>query len=388
MNVLILGRLHSLELKNAVISFKNIGYDIVVVNTSRNYLPINIVEFNLNIPIINLYGNIKYRSSFIHRIRKFLILCGISRGGRLKYKLISIFKDYDIDFIYALWGTNALIEIKLIQNINNNVPIFYNYLTYPTREMNYKNTIVNYFLNKIILKIDGHILASHYMKEFMYKIHNINLNKAVIHPSFYSNNYKYKNKFIKISSLPTSSPNIIYIGTTKFEGRLIDDVRLSIANIAHQQINIYVPESKCKFPDSDYLHFYKKIDSIALARGELAAFMSKFDASIILYNFSIKAIPKERFKNSIPSRFFFSLISGLPILIEKDYLLSCEDFISRYKNGIIYNDFIDLNNKLKDISLINEIQINARSLSDMFTFENSYPDLEKFILSIISSTRR
>ena len=76
MNLLCVGSATSLEIQNAIISFRSIGYDVLLLNVSRDYFPNNIEGIPNYKNIINLYQGLSgiSKSKVIRRIERLLIV--------------------------------------------------------------------------------------------------------------------------------------------------------------------------------------------------------------------------------------------------------------------------------------------------------------------------
>ena len=85
--------------------------------------------------------------------------------------------------------------------------------------------------------------------------------------------------------------------------------------------------------------------------------------ALITYN--VKT-PSERFRSTLPTRFFTALSAGLVIAVKSGHFKAVESFISKYDIGFVYKDISQLKNELQ-----NEKQIalySKKIIENLFIF--------------------
>jgi len=385
LNLLCVGRASSIEIQNAIIAFKNAGYNVLLINICRDYFP-NIVE---GIPdcknIINLYQGINIsKNKIIRKIERLLIVFDLYKGRNLVVKRIdSIFKKNHIDIVYSLWGTEPLPEIKIIQNLEIHCPVIHHFLTFPGVPISWFTRLKYLFYKKIVLNIEGRIHCSYRMYDYIDKLFNLRQKgKDIVFLDYFSEMY-FPHKRLSLLSKEDGEPHILFIGRTDFQKGSLDDVEKIIQEIALNKMHIHLAETDISINNNEYLHFFQRFKAGELANGSFAEFITRFDACIILYNFNIKNWPKDRFYNSTPNRFLFALTGGIPIIMPEGYFLSCQEIIKKYQIGFTYNNIEDLKSKIENKQLMKKIKANAIKINSDFTFERNFYKLEKFIRNVI-----
>jgi hypothetical protein len=384
MNILCLGTLTSIETHNAIIAFKKVGYNVIMLNISRHYFPNYIEEIPNYDNIVNLYQGIDInKNKIISKIERLLVVCGLYSGRSQVVKRISnIFKKNHIDIVYSLWGTDTFPEIKIIQNQKIYCPIIHNFLTFPGAPVSRFTRLKYLFYKEIVSNIEGRIHCSNRMYNYINKLFNLKQKgKDIIFLDYFSEMY-FPLRRLPLLSEENGEPHILFIGRTDFQKGSLNDVKKIIKEIALKQIHIHLAETDISIDNNEYLHFFPRFKAGDLSKGSFAEFMTQFDACIILYNFNIKNWPKDRFYNSLPNRFLFAFTGGIPIIMPEGYFLSCQEIIKKYQIGFTYKDVEDLRSKIKNKHLMEKIKENAIKISSDFTFEKNFHKLEKFMKNL------
>jgi hypothetical protein len=131
-----------------------------------------------------------------------------------------------------------------------------------------------------------------------------------------------------------------------------------------------------------FIHQFNRFTYEEIADGIFATFLTQFDACLVTYNFW-RTSGENRFSNSIPQRFSTALLAGIPIIVPEGYLQGCEEIINKYQIGFVYQNYTDLKNKLSDKSLMNRYQENAIKNAYVFSIENNFIKMDKFLKRII-----
>jgi len=380
------GSATSIEIHNAIIAFRNIGYNVFLLNISRDYFPNHIEAIPNYDNITNLYQGINInKDKRIRKIERLLIVRGLYKGRSQVVKRINdVFKENHIDIVYSLWGTDPLPEIKIIQNQKIHCPIVHHFLAFPGAPVSWFTRLKYLFYKEVVLNIVGRIYGSYRMYNYVNKLFNLTQKgKDIIFLDYFSEMY-FPRKRLSLLSEEDEEPHILFIGRTDFQKGSLNDVEEIIKEIALNQIHVHLGETNISINKNDYLHFFPIFKAGNLSNGLFAEFMTQFDACIILYNFNKRNWPKDRFYNSLPNRFSFAFTGGIPIIMPEGYFLSCQEIIKKYQIGFTYKDIEDLKSKIKNKRLMKKIKVNAIKISSNFTFERNFHRLEKFIKNIIN----
>jgi hypothetical protein len=117
----------------------------------------------------------------------------------------------------------------------------------------------------------------------------------------------------------------------------------------------------------NYLHYFEKFTTYS-EKSAFSEFLTQFDAIVILYN--VQKVYK-RFEFSLPTRFLFALVTGIPIVIPERLFPACEKYVMKYEIGFAYKDEEELYLKLKNKSMMNKLSNNAILHSLTLDFESN-----------------
>lgn len=353
------------------------GYEVTILNTSHWAFPQKIVGTEM--PVLNLYEGNKIDFLFNNRIVWFgkpVLYSIAARAGATIPGITQILKE-ETDVIFGSWGSHSLPESLLFHR--SHVPVTYEFLTYPTL-FNYKVKIENALNNKAINKLDGRILTSEGMLRYLRTVFGLKHGENMVFPECYSQKCFYRKRLPRLSQ-KDGEPHVIFIGTDSCE------VFWQIAEMLRRGIHVHVMETEnfkqklggLKF--RKFAHTFKKFDYSKLFDGTLATFMTQFDACLETYGFETASV-LDRYYYSTPDRFSFALTAGIPIVMPRGYLLTCEEIIGKHQIGFNYVGYDDLKSKLSDHDLMNFYLKNAVTNSKLFTLENNFERIDKFFRNL------
>jgi hypothetical protein len=142
------------------------GYDITVINTSHWMFPNKI--YGTAIPVCNLYRKSKITFLFKGRLEWFrkAALYNFARNLNIvRNWLKQIIRQEETDVIYGSWGSQSLPEISLAQKFD--IPVVYEFLTYPTNIVSFVEKIENFFNRGTINRMDGRVLSTQRILDYM-----------------------------------------------------------------------------------------------------------------------------------------------------------------------------------------------------------------------------
>ena len=354
------------------------GYNVTVVNTSHWAFPQKID--GTDIPAYNLYENTKSRFLFLGRLEWFRKATFYSLVEKTKLTLSRVeqtIKQEGIEVIYGSWGSHSIPELRLVKKFN--VPIVYEFLTYPINIFSFAVKVENVFNRKIINSLKGRVLATQRMLNYMKNVFGISQGRNIVFTECYPSKFFYRKRLPRLSERD-DCPHMIFIGSDTY------DIFPQIEEIIRRGIHVHICDTKrlkqrlhAEF--KGFVHVFKKFNYSKLINGTFATFMTQFDACLVTYNFQ-KASNLDRFHNSIPNRFSFALTAGVPIVMPGGYLKGCEEIINKHRIGCIYTDYDDLKNKLSNEELMDYYKRNAVVKSKNFTLENNFKTIDKFLKQI------
>jgi hypothetical protein len=105
--------------------------------------------------------------------------------------------------------------------------------------------------------------------------------------------------------------------------------------------------------------------------------MTQFDACLVTYDW--RRATSNSARNSLPGRFSSAITAGIPFVMPKNCLKSCEDMINQHQIGFAYANYDELRNKLDDTDLMSSYEHNVVSKSNIFTLENNFEEIDRFL---------
>ncbi|MCK5306111.1 MAG: hypothetical protein KAJ66_03175 [Candidatus Omnitrophica bacterium] len=406
MRLLYLTLMASLKDESDISMFRDAGYEVFVLNAdkSRNFNELSgLPGFK---EIINLYeirkgrfSNLKVNTKrllkktlkplmldkccFLMKLRERIMKKQLLKNdNKLMKMLADILKQYKIEVVYSSWSITCFKEIKAIQGCGVKVPIILNIETYPffiinTVGQTYKEDQI---FKNIIEKLDGRIhctevMYSYFNRQFNLKDHGKDL-KAI---SYFRQNYHCGIERTPLSR-KDKEPHIVFIGTTGFSERTIDDVSRQIYQIADKGIHVHIGKPDINMKKHPYLHIFPLFNKMDIVNGNFAAFMTQFDACAVLYNINKKY---SRFNNSVPMRFLFAICAEIPIVLPRGYFGSCEEIINKYKIGFSYANPDELKMKISNKNFMFECKNSIKKIAPLLTFENQFSVFDAFIKAVV-----
>jgi hypothetical protein len=353
------------------------GYNVTVISTSCVGFPRTIN--GTDIPVYNLYEDRKVRFVFKESVGRAWILKAASGGmlQRLGFtfdEVRQILKKKEIDVIYGSWGSIGLPELRFIRKFN--VPIVYEFLYYPLVPFRVIEKVENFLNRSIIKSLDGRIFASSIMLNYMESTFDLHLgSNTVIVPS-YSKRCFYQKRLPKLSD-DDGEPHLVFLGVTN------SDVLPQVLEMLQRKIHVHVCEttgienrlhmSRLK----DFCHIYRRYSTNEFLDGSFATFMTQFDACLVTYDW--RRATSNSARNSLPGRFSSAITAGIPFVMPKNCLKSCEDMINQHQIGFAYANYDELRNKLDDTDLMSSYEHNVVSKSNIFTLENNFEEIDRFL---------
>jgi hypothetical protein len=365
------------------------GYEVTAINTAHWSVPRKIDE--TNIPVYNLYEDSKFRAMFKGRLDWFrkATLYSVAKNLNLKHdRLRQIIDKTGIELIYGSWGSLSLPEISMAQEFH--VPTVYEFLTYPTNSSRLAQKIENFFNRRIVNNLDGRVLSTQRMLYYMRNVFGIHRGENLVFMECYPEKFYYRKRLPLLSAFD-GQPHLVFIGMD------VCDILPQIEEVASRKIHVHVCNvnqagwhanaqeglsGKYAFKNLGFIHSFNRVTYREIADGTFATFLTQFDACLVTYNFW-GASGLSRFNNSIPSRFSIALLAGIPIVIPKGYLKGCEEVINKCQIGFEYENYANLSNKLSNESMLNYYQNNAIKNSKLFSLENNFMKMDKFLKRII-----
>ena len=404
MKILHLGSFSSQHTQMAYYAYQTLGYDAIFVNIKKDCLSTNIVGCNNKFLEINPFiqstrGNLIDRltpKSIAYHLNLMLRYVGFHDKD-----FVDVFKEieskYEIDVVVGTWGYPVLEAMLLAQKIFNTKKFVHNILTIPDLpviDQGLKGVywkifigIYNYFLHysykKMLARCDLRIHASEAMLKFTsnkYSIESHGLD--IVQIERFNFRYFPTKRLAKISQFD-SQPHIVHIGATNFlTGSPIDNVGVALKKLSENKINVHLsvaPNSKKFNADNKYLHYFNIFDSNSDPK-IFSEFLTQFDAIIIIYNVNQVY---DRFVCSLPTRFLFALVVGVPVVVPAGLFPACESYISHHGIGFSYNNEAELFEILMNKKTMQSYRVNANLHSEGISFDKSAANYDNLFKNLL-----
>jgi len=358
------------------------------MSTERGYLieriP-NLPEFADSINLYEKKGSNPYLGvgEKIIEAGKFLLgKIGVCKNRKIEYIISQVITDNKIDAVYCQWGITVVPLMAMIKRMFPGLPVIHEILTYPSSTNPLEIAFQNFFYGMLIKKIDGRIHCSRRMYDYLNSRFNLKQQeKDLIRPLYFSESFFYK-KRLPLLSDRNGEPHVIFIGRADFsKKRPHSDIREKIKELAKLKIHVWISSKSGNIEKNGYVHFYPWFNLDEVMTGEMATYMTQFDACIYLHNIRRKYA---MYENSLQTRFLFSFTAGIPIVMQKGYYRSCQEIIEKNRIGFAYEDIGELKAKLSDKDFMTEYRKNAIKNFPDFTFENNFEKLDQFIREVIN----
>jgi hypothetical protein len=375
-------------------AFINSGVEVSVLDISTR-------KFDLNLNTIYPYSSLKRikhldlmsfgkfysKPSLLHMIIDGLRSCSIiSENSHLTKIILNYIKEVNPDFIVIFYGPLGIHFTRIIKKIAPEISIIFIPNLLPSTVISGNNLIrfvkklfINEFIDykRWVNRIDFIFCASIEMQEFLSKKFLYPKSKTEILPDYHPNSF-----FISTSLVQNKSQenyDIIFLGAPERWGGKIDNLDNQLISLSNSGINIYTSELLIT-NSYNIWKTYPYFKENEVFTGELSKFAHKFSAALVTYNISTRS---ERFRTTLPTRFFSALAAGIPIAVKGGLFDAVENFILKNGNGFIYETESQLNEILNDKNKMESFREKAIVNMVNFTAENQKSQILR-ILKLIN----
>ena len=341
MNVLLIGSLNTIFIYSYCDYFLKKGCEVFVINTSdvvdvdnTRYNGFNL--YNLKSTEVSKFSKIKKIISKIKldTLNVFWWLYSFFVEKKTLpndsfYKIEKLLLSDKFDLAFCFWGTSLrkeILALRKIVDINKlKLKLILSVSTYPTRYNVPKSKSLSWlYLKKDINYFnccDGLILSGRLMKN------------VIVDYLGYNGNYIIFKDYL-ISDYFAVNPgddkkDIIFLGNVRFDERTIDNVSKQLLDIADKGIIVWIQESS--YIKHKNIKMFKPFSLEEITQGKLGEFLSKFKASVVLYN----KVDNLRMGTTFPTRFALATLGHHQIYLPKGVFDSLEEFGN---DVILYED--------------------------------------------------
>jgi hypothetical protein len=372
----------------------NCNVQLHVVDTSTRKVRHDIKKYPYNlIHTIHDYDAISDDPLYKKRINYYDLIIDALRGKNIlnedkknKQKIKKIIESIEPNIIVTYYGTQGAHYARIISKLSNEIPIMVIINLIPQtieKSNNISKFIRRFFINEfndyksIKEKVYKFVCASREMKLFLENKLEISSEKIIILPDYHPKKFQSSQKLLKIKV--NNNPKLIFMGAPERWGDKIDNIDDQFMEICSKGIEVYSGKMLESVIKTGFGHTYEYFSDDQVFAGDLSIFAQNFDAALITYNLLSR---RERFRTTLPTRFFSAISAGIPIAVRAGVFDSIESFIIHHGNGFIYKDSQELFEILNKTEKMYEYRLKAIQLLDTAFAENQVDFLEKVISEV------
>lgn len=309
------------------------------------------------------------------RIARILSRLGVSLDRARQLRLRRWIDALDVDVALGHWGTVALPAISCVKHVRPNLPVVHEFLSYPTDWFGAAER-VNAFYRSLIEDLAGRIYCSERMRAYFAERFKPGRSLEAVRRSRYPRCAFPRERLPRLRA--GDGPSVVCLATYDYRRRSgeVNDILPRLRRIADAGVNVYALRPAGDAESHARLHWFDRMDP---TDGALATFATQFDACLVTYNLGDPRLDRAQFQNSLPERFLYALVLGIPIALPAGELLSCEALVLENEIGLTFHSEVELADKLRNTHVIEPLRERARSFSEEQTLEADVPNLVEFL---------
>jgi hypothetical protein len=272
--------------------------------------------------------------------------------------------DVQPSVIVLYYGPSAIHFGRLIRRLFPAIPLIMIHNTFPTtverkgRMAGMIQRVVNTELSDYrhwLPKLDFFVFASDEMALFAEKRFAIRPEAAAILPDYFPGGVHVKVAQQK-NYEADDARRVIFLGAPERWGDAIDDIDAEFIGLAQEGITIFSGAMSEEVIRTGYGFKYPYFSDDEVFDGALAQYAHGFDAALITYATKERM---ERFRSTLPTRFFTALTAGIPIAVRAGMFDAVEAYVKKYSLGFAYHTPRELRERLEDGSALAVYRRNA-----------------------------
>lgn len=286
-------------------------------------------------------------------------------------KLKKILSEENPDIIVTFYGPLGIHFSRLIKKISVKQKVVFIANLLPSTVLSgntiircLKRNLVNEFIDfkRWIKKLDTIVCASDEMADFIVRKFKYSRNRLLIAPDYHPASFQLNLKITaEISSKPLS---LIFLGAPERWGGRIDNIDKQL-NLYSSLVAVHASASIERDNDSIW-HTYPYFTDDEVFTGKLSDYAHGFTAALVTYNITRRS---ERFRTTLPTRFFSALAAGLPIALKGGLFDAVESFIKTNDIGFVFYSQQELFDKLNDTDKLKQQKENVVKMLSDFSAE-------------------
>jgi hypothetical protein len=294
------------------------------------------------------------------------------------------------ELVVTYYGPLGVHYAKLVKIINRNLPVV-SILNLIPSSLDYRNTIPGHFskylndeLNNYkstIQKLDFLVCASPEMREYLAKKYVINHNRMAVLPDYFPRTMTFKSLKADIEHPELS---LIFLGAPERWGGTLDNIDEQLLELALSGFFVYSGKLADFVVSTNNAFRYPFFSDEEVFSGELSTFAHQFQASLITYGIDKR---HQRFKTTLPTRFFNAISAGIPIAVRAGLFDAVESYVERFAIGFSFRNVEDLKIKLMDHDTIKIYRSNAVEHSRNFYAEVQAEEFKRIFEFAVSNRK-
>jgi hypothetical protein len=315
------------------------------------------------------------RAGFRRRISGLLHRLGLSPDRAQEQRLRRWLDALDVDVAFSHWGTVALPAVACLKRARPSLPVVHEFLSYPTDWFGAAEK-VNGFYRSLIEGLAGRIYCSDAMRAYFTQRFEPGVSLETVRRS------RYPRRAFPREWCPrpraTDRPRVVCLATHDYYRRPgdVNDVLPRLRRIADAGIEVHALRPPGDAESRARLRWFDRMDP---TDGALATFATQFDACLVTYNLDDPRLDRTQFQTSMPERFLYALVLGIPLVLPTGDLLSCETLVLKNEIGLTFRTEGELADRLRDTDLMERLRQNAQVFSRVQALEDDLPDLLEFL---------
>ncbi len=226
-------------------------------------------------------------------------------------------------------------------------------------------------------ELDFIVCASEEMSGFLQREYSCSADKLAVLPDFLPRTFQVSGSSDVSLAAERRNPQVIFLGAPERWGGEIDRLDTEFAKFERAGIDVYVSSGQTHRDSRNSYPYFSDDDVFS---GKLSDYAHRFDAALVLYNWSTR---HERFRSTLPTRFFSSLAAALPVVVKGGMFDAVENFVREYSIGCTFESADDLHAVLTNKKALSECRDNVRRLLPVFSAESQSEKLQHIFDTIL-----
>ncbi len=323
--------------------------------------------------VLNSVGHKAAQAGLGARTRPLVTLFDALLAKPVQARLAALVAECGAEVVYGFWGVGSLAEQRALLRAGCEAAMVHQFQSYPLgKALQARPRLVSPIERATLGMLDGRIHASEEMLRWLQATLRPPRGLDAVLPEGWGS-WACARERLPLLSEREGMPNVVHMGVPPLARGSHDDVRALLAGIAAQGVAVHAVEG---FGDLPGLRTFPRMGLRALLTGEVATFMTQFDALALLYG----APPGlQWFAGNMPARFLSGLSAGIPVALPRGLFGAVERFVEQHGNGFAFGSPAELGTKLRDAAGMERCHKAALALQRAHRLERFVPQYQDFL---------